>query len=138
MSHWQHSNVRSIDDGLIQRFTELVEPCAAHRRVPDLILPHFQRNLRAFNMASNVYQESAHLENSSKVVIMLEPVESKQTLDKFLEVWELEEGVDGGYRILNLGGTRGTCSFADDFVVLPIGKSSVSYSCAMLSGETAY
>lgn len=64
---------------------------------------------------------------------MLEPLKSKQTLDEAFKVRDLEEGVNSRYCVLNVGRTRRIGSFADDFVVFPVGKSSVSYTCVMLS-----
>lgn len=64
---------------------------------------------------------------------MLEFLESKQSLDDILKVRELEEDIDGRYCVLDVGGTRGIGSFADDFIVLPVGKGSMGYASVKLS-----
>ena len=64
---------------------------------------------------------------------MLELMESKQCLNDIINERKLEEGIDNRYRALDVGGTRRISSFANDFIVLPIGKGSMGYTCVMLS-----
>ena len=82
--------------------------------------------------------ESTDLEDGSKVVVMLEFMESKQSLDDIFNEGELEEGVDSSYRVLDVCGTRRISSFADDFIVLPIGKGSMGYTYGMLSVRNSH
>ena len=56
---------------------------------------------------------------------MLELVKSKQSFDDIFKGREFEEGIDGRYRVLDVGGTRRISGFADDFIGLPIGKGSM-------------
>ena len=64
---------------------------------------------------------------------MLELMESKQCLNDIINERKLEEGIDNRYRVLDVGGTGRVSSFANDFIVLPIGKGSMGYTCVMLS-----
>lgn len=59
---------------------------------------------------------------------MLKLSESEQSLDDILKVRDLEEIIDSRYRVLDVGGTRRIGSFADDFIILPVGKSSMGYT----------
>lgn len=91
--------------------------------------------MESFNrLASNSdCWESANLQGRSKVVVVLEPLEPKQSLDDILDVRELEEGIYGCYCVLDVGRARRISSLANDFMVLPVGKGSMGYACVMLS-----
>jgi hypothetical protein len=69
----------------------------------------------------------------SKIVAILELMESKQSLDDIFNEREFEESMDSGSRVLDVGGTRRISSFADDPIGLPIGKGSMGYTCVMPS-----
>ena len=61
----------------------------------------------------------------------MKPLESEQTLYEAFDIWDLEKGINGGYRILDVGRARRIGSAANNFVVFPVGKASMSYTCVI-------